>query len=77
MNYTADGRKYWTKEEVDFLTDPKSKLTKEQNKELRELHITKDLNYLLDCIMNDTDPITGKKISEEELENNWGCFYDI
>ena len=68
MPKMIDGRKYWSAEEAEFLSGPENLKTKEQNEEARDYYVAKDINYLLECILDDIDPITGRHISEEEQE---------
>ncbi len=68
MPKMIDGRKYWTQEEGEFLTDPANLRTKADHAAAREYHETRDVNYLIDCILSDRNPLTGKSISEEEQE---------
>ena len=40
MPKMIDGRKYWSAEEAEFLSDPANLNTKEQNKEAQDYYLT-------------------------------------
>ena len=65
MRTTKDGRKYWTKKEAEFLSDPKNLTTKELHKEAHDLAVTQNLNYVIECILCGTDPVTGEKYNNK------------
>ena len=64
-HYTENGLKYWTEEEVNFLSDPKNLTTKELNEEAAEMFVVRETNFLIDCMIEGKDPI-------EELNRRGG-----
>ena len=48
------------------MSDPAGPKTREDHENAREYFIARDMNFLIDCILSDRNPITGGSIAEEE-----------